>query len=252
MPEEHAFFQENAGFYSKSPGHSRGPDLKLLLERLAMQGDESVLDVATGTGHTALAIAPYAAKVFGVDATEQMLAEAVKLAAAQGLRNVTFVRSDSANLPFAPSTFDIVSCRRAAHHFPDKERFLSEVARVLRPGGRMGLVDMCPPLAARELLDDMERIRDPSHVRSYTSEEWEKAVQDSGLRVVSLDVLEEHLLFPEWLSPVRTGGAAEEAIRRRLAHARAEELTALRARPTSGLIEGWMKRRIVLVAVHNK
>ncbi len=249
MPEERSFFRENAGFYSKSPGHSRGPDLALLLKRLAMHGDESVLDVATGTGHTALAIAPYAAKVFGVDATEQMLAEAVKLAEGRELRNVAYMVADSRNLPFAPGSFDIVTCRRAAHHFQDKESFLSEVARVLRPGGRMALVDMSPTLAARGLLDDMERIRDRTHVRSYTSEEWRKVTEASGLRVTSLDILEEYLTLSEWLSPVDAGSEAEEAVRRRLAHSSLEELQAIGARPLSAPIEGWVKRRIVLVAV---
>ena len=99
-----------------------------------------MLDVATGAGHTALAFAPHVAKVTATDITEEMLAQAKKLAASRGLGNVKTVPAKAEDLPFPDMSFDLVTCRLAAHHFADVAAFAAEAFRVLIPerpaGGR--------------------------------------------------------------------------------------------------------------------
>ena len=91
------------------------------------------LDIATGAGHTAAAFAPHVARVIASDLTEEMLQEAAKLAAAKGFANMETARADAEALPFEDARFDLVTCRIAAHHFPDVPTFVAEVWRVLKP-----------------------------------------------------------------------------------------------------------------------
>jgi ubiquinone/menaquinone biosynthesis C-methylase UbiE len=137
-------FGENARRYAESSYHTQSPDLAALLALAAPRGDERVLDVGTGTGHTALAFAARVAEVVGLDLTEAMLAEARRLAAAQGAANARFVLGDAMALDFPDRSFDLVTCRVCAHHFADPGRAVAEAARVLRPGGRLLVVDFAP------------------------------------------------------------------------------------------------------------
>lgn len=93
-----------------------------------------MLDVATGAGHTALLFAPYVAQVVAGDVTFSMLRTTAELAAARGIGNVVPAGADAQALPFAADSFDLVTCRLGAHHFPQVAAFVAEAARVLRPG----------------------------------------------------------------------------------------------------------------------
>jgi ubiquinone/menaquinone biosynthesis C-methylase UbiE len=87
---------------------------------------------------------------------------------------VLFVLGDAEALPFATRSFDVVACRLAPHHFPHPERFVDEVARVLKPDGRFGVTDNVAPenTAGAAFLDELERLRDPSHVRCLPVHAW--------------------------------------------------------------------------------
>ena len=124
---------------------------------LRPQPDWQVLDVATGAGHTALAFAPLVERVVASDITDEMLAQAAKLAAARGLTNVETAHAEAGELPFADASFDLVTCRLAAHHFPDPAAFVAAAWRVLKPGGTFALVDNVGPDAARMPAGDARR-----------------------------------------------------------------------------------------------
>src|SRR3989442_12740909 len=126
-----------------------GPDL-----------EDIALDVATGTGNTAFALAPMVARVVGLDLTAQMLAEAVRLERERRVTNAVWVLGDAAALPFADASFDLYTARAAPHHFPDLEKALQEAARVLRPGGRACFIDCSPPPQVRDFLHPVEEGRD--------------------------------------------------------------------------------------------
>ena len=191
--------------YRTSADHTDVEDLDLLFAGLEISADHRVLDVATGGGHTAAALAGRGARVVASDLTPKMLWEARKLAVARGAGNFAFCAADAEALPFADSAFDRVTCRIAAHHFPDVRAALREMARVARGGGRIGIIDSVVPgePALDAFLNGIEKVRDPSHVRSYRVEEWLEFLAEAGLSLVQTGSLWKTHSFPEWVA--RTG-----------------------------------------------
>ena len=110
-------FDANAGKYAVSDVHRSGPSLPVLLELARpVQSDQS-LDVATGTGHTALAVARLVAKSVGIDIAPKMLEQARRLAAEQGVSNCEFVEGSAEKIPMGDGQFTLVTARHAPHHF---------------------------------------------------------------------------------------------------------------------------------------
>jgi ubiquinone/menaquinone biosynthesis C-methylase UbiE len=129
------------------------------------RGDERALDVGTGAGALALALAPLVREVVGVDLVPELLALARERAA--GLENVQFVEADATALPFPDFSFDLVGTLRTLHHVHRPELVVAELARVTRPGGHVLVVDQIAPVDPLEalVLDRFERARDPAHER---------------------------------------------------------------------------------------
>jgi ubiquinone/menaquinone biosynthesis C-methylase UbiE len=180
-----ARFGPVAANYARSAFHADPTRLEEVIELSQPQLEDLALDVATGTGNTALALAPHVRAVIGLDLTSQMLDQARGLASAREVANVDWVRADACQLPFGDEVFDLYTVRAAPHHFHDLDAALAEAVRVLRPGGRACFVDCSPPAAARDHLHAIELARDPSHVLSLTLEEWRERLEAAGLRVES-------------------------------------------------------------------
>jgi ubiquinone/menaquinone biosynthesis C-methylase UbiE len=194
-----ARFAPVAARYATSAFHADPTQLDEVV-RLAEPGpDEVALDVATGAGNTALALAPHLKVVVGLDLTPEMLAESARLAAERRLDNVAWVRGDACRLPFQDGVFDLYTVRAAPHHFHDLDAAVGEAFRVLRPGGRACFVDCSPPEAARDHLHAVELGRDPSHVRSLTLEEWTARIERAGLVVESARRRELDWDFEAWM-----------------------------------------------------
>lgn len=203
-------FGANATAYVSSPTHAQGASLGRLVTLVAPQSDWRVLDIATAAGHTALAFAPRVALVVGLDLTPRMLPLAATLAAERGAPNIAFAAGDVEELPFDDATFDAVTCRIAPHHFPDIGRFLAEATRVLRPGGALAVVDNIVPGSrlrgkkadrqrqAGEYINAFEKLRDPSHVRCLSFEEWLDALGAARLTVTAQETLDKRLTFETW------------------------------------------------------
>jgi len=202
-------FGRRAAYYVSSAAHTDALVLARIVELCALQPGEIALDVGTGTGHTAFALAPYAAQVIGLDPTPQMLAEAEVLRRQQGLCNVHWVLGDVAALPLRDQAVDVVTCRRAAHHFPDILAAMKEMRRMLRPGGRLVIDDRTvpdePDLDA--LMNRLDVLHDPSHVREYRQDEWVALCEAVGLVPDIAEVYVRH----RPLSSLTEGAGADEA-----------------------------------------
>lgn len=189
-----AVFSARADMYVASASHTDPQVLGWLVDLAQPQPAWRMLDVATGTGHAAFAFAPYVAEIVGIDLTARMLVEAEKLAARQGVTNVRFVEADIHELPFDDETFDdeqfdLVTCRRGAHHFSDIEEALAEMVRMLKPGGLLLIDDRSVPEDpfVDSIMNRLDWLHDESHVREYRPSEWRAMLEAAGCQVLTLD-----------------------------------------------------------------
>ncbi len=209
--------------YVTSAIHAHGSDLARMIELAQPRGDERLLDIATGGGHTALAFAPYVRAVVATDLTPRMIEVAEAFIREQGAANVTFQVADAEALPFPNASFEIVTTRIAPHHFPNPRQYVREVARVLRPpspsarhsGGLFVLDDNMAP-EDRELdlfMNRFEQWRDPGHVRHHTISEWREWMQEAGLRVEHVEPLQtKRYEFAGWTERMRMPAAERDAL----------------------------------------
>ena len=190
--------------YVRSAGHATGSDLERMVHLADPKPSDVLLDLATGGGHVARVFAPYVAKVIASDLTPGILLHAEAYLAGLGLGHVTYLVADAEDIPLPDESCDIVTCRIAPHHFPDPARFVSEAARVLRPGGRFVLVDSTVPEgSAGDFFNRFENLRDPSHVRSLTIAEWETLIVDAGLTLAAVEAFRKRHDFEDWTTRSR-------------------------------------------------
>jgi len=206
-------WSERAQAYRESEAHREGRDLDLIVEWAA--GAQTALDVATGGGHVARRLREAGLKVVTTDA-------------APGMEPDVICRSEE--LPFADGSFDVVVCRVAAHHFDEPALAVREMARVSG-----GLVLISDNLHGGEQLEEAEKLRDPTHVRNYTEQEWRAYLEDTGARVEVVEAIRHPIELEPWLT--RAGCSADEA-------ARVRELVAGRVEGTKVVLD-----RIVIQAV---
>ncbi len=200
-----AQFGGSAQAYVQSAGHAAGEDLERLLAWGRQRSAARVLDVATGGGHTALAFAGFTPTVVAVDLTAPMLEAARTFILGQGVEGVRFLAADVEALPFKDASFGVVTCRIAAHHFPELLPAVRQVARILRPGGSFLVQDILghddPELAG--FLLEVEKRRDPSHVRAYRELEWRAFLRAAGLTVIDEAVTTKVRGWDEWTGRMR-------------------------------------------------
>lgn len=192
-------FGANAASYAVSKVHAKGASLARLVELVPAQPNWLVLDIATAAGHTAFAFAPHVARVWATDITPEMLAVAQEQAQERGVQNVTVEYADAEDLPYDAGKFDLVTCRIAPHHFGNVQPFMQEAARVLKPGGILAIVDnVVPEGPAGDYVNAFEKLRDPSHGRCLSMDEWREAYTRVGLSIEAEDVLEKAMPFEFW------------------------------------------------------
>jgi ubiquinone/menaquinone biosynthesis C-methylase UbiE len=104
------------------------------------------------------------------------------------------VISRAEELPFADASFDVAACRIAAHHFDDVAAAVREMARVV--SDRVVVQDT---LFQGEAMEEVEKIRDPSHVRRYSEDEWRRFLDDAGLEIDRLEVMSRRMPVDPWL-----------------------------------------------------
>jgi SAM-dependent methyltransferase len=177
-------WSERADAFRASPTHREGPDLELLVEWCEPGEGVQALDVATGGGHVARRLREAGAKVVSVDPAPGMQPTVV---------------APAEHLPFADGSFDVVACRIAAHHFDDVRAAVRELARVSRD--RVVVEDN---VFTSEEVEEAERLRDPTHVRCYSEDEWRGFFAEAGLEVVDERTFERRVEVEPWLARVET------------------------------------------------
>lgn len=190
---------ENAQLYATSPAHRDTSDLEGALEHLGDPDGWEVLDVATGTGHAAFFFSRKQAHVFAIDIRQEMLEVAQEEADRLSL-SCRFLKGSAEDLPFDDESFDLLTCRLAAHHFSDLDRFLQEARRVLRPDGRLLLIDnIVPAGSVGRWINDFEQRRDPSHVAYLSKDAWGQLLAKHGFRPLHSQELPHQLNFDLWM-----------------------------------------------------
>jgi SAM-dependent methyltransferase len=184
-------WSRRADLYRTSPVHVQGPDLDLFVEWAA--GAAIALDVASGGGHVARRLRAAGLDVVSADPAPGMQPDVVCIAE---------------ELPFPDDSFDLVACRRAAHHFNDVSKALGEMARVSRD-----LVVLQDAVWVSDDVEEAERLRDPSHIAHLSEERWRTLFEAHGLELVAEERFEERLDFASWFA--RTGCEGSTAARAR-------------------------------------
>jgi SAM-dependent methyltransferase len=188
-------WSDRAQLYRDSAAHREGEDLDLVVKW--SEGAGTALDVATGGGHVARRLREAGVNVVTLDPAPGMQPDVV---------------SRAEELPFADASFDVVACRVAAHHFEDVRAAVDEMARV--SGDRVILVDN---LFLDEDAEEADRVRDPSHVRNYSEEEWRDFFAGAGLVVEEVRRFDKPIEVEPWLERSATPAEDAERVRELLA-----------------------------------
>ena len=194
------FTGQSKGFSSDGETYADAEGLAWVLKDLPLSHDAEALDIATGTGEFARALAPYVATVIGLDATDAMMEQGRKFIGQAGIENITFQKGVVQDLPFENETFNIVSSRYAFHHFADPKPVISEMVRVCKTGGHIIIVDIVVPDESNAAeYNYYEWLCDQSHTRCIGFEEFQTYFRLFGMGVVSARTrdLEEELI--EWM-----------------------------------------------------
>ena len=181
-------WSERAQLYRESDAHRPGRDLELFAD---WAEGETALDVATGGGHVADRLRAAGFNVVTIDPAPGMQPDVI---------------SRAEEIPFADESFDVVACRVAAHHFQDAAVALAEMARV-----SSSLVLVADNLFLGEQGEEADRLRDPTHVRNYSEDEWRRMFEAAGLEVEAFEREDKRIEVEPWLE--RAGCKGDEAAR---------------------------------------
>ena len=187
MADVSAFWDRHAAGYAKRPVSDQAAyERKLKVTQDYLRPDMEVLELACGTGTTALIHAPFAKHVRAVDISEKMLDIARRKAADQGVENVTFERSSVEDFAGGDGAYDVVMTHSVLHLLADKEAAIAKIRRLLKPGGAfvsstVCIGDMLPfwrlviPIARLVGLAPM--------VKVFTAADLVRAIEAAGFRI---------------------------------------------------------------------
>lgn len=234
-----------ADAYRDSAVHREGADLDLLAEWC--EGADRALDVACGAGHTAGALATRdgadSPRAVAADLTPEMVATAT------GTFPVEGAVADAERLPFADGSFDAVTCRVAAHHFPDPRAFVREAARALEPGGTLAFEDCVVPedddLAA--FVNRFERLRDPSHVEMHPQSAWESWLRAAGFDVEETRTMAREMDYAAWVDRTDPDAESRETLAELVRTPEAERAYGVRIE--DGEVRRFHNRKVLIRAV---
>jgi SAM-dependent methyltransferase len=199
-------WSDRAEAYRQSPGHREGADLDLVVEWCEPAEGVKALDVATGGGHVARRLREAGCEVVTLDPSPGMQAD---------------VLAPAEHIPFDDGAFDVVVTRIAPHHFEDIRAAVAELERV---SNRLVVIE--DTLYSSEPHEQAEKLRDATHVRSYTEDEWRELLTEAGLEVEQVECFEKEHPLEDWLARTGCEGRDAERVRELLADRMNDEGTA--------------------------
>jgi SAM-dependent methyltransferase len=182
---------DRAQAYRDSATHAGDADLDIVIEMCNPHAGVKALDVATGGGHVARRLREHGAEVVTTDASPGMHPDVV-------------CRAE--DLPFADGSFDVVVSRIAPHHFENIGQAIGEMARV---SNRVIVIE--DTQYTSDEVEAAEKLRDPTHVRSYSEEEWRELLQSAALEIERVEYFRKTHDFQDWLA--RCNCTGEDAVR---------------------------------------
>jgi ubiquinone/menaquinone biosynthesis C-methylase UbiE len=188
-------WSDRAEAYRTAAEHREGEDLDLIVEWA--RGARTALDVATGGGHVARRLREAGLEVVTADPAPGMQPDVI---------------CPAEHLPFADGSFDLVVTRIAPHHFTDIALAVAEMARVARE-----LLIVEDTLYRSERVEEAERLRDPTHVSSYSEHEWRAFLEAAGLVIEQVELVEKRHELEQWLARTETSNADAARVRELLA-----------------------------------
>jgi ubiquinone/menaquinone biosynthesis C-methylase UbiE len=208
-------FGPRAQAYLASAVHASGQDLDLLEQRVGRRPEAIALDMGCGGGHVSFRLAPLVNKVVAYDLSPDMLATVGEEARRRGLENIVAKQGAAEDLPCPSESFDVAATRFSAHHWRDLPAGLAQMHRVLKSGGVGFFMDTIAP--EDPLLDTwlqtLELLRDPSHVRNPSPEDWRAMLAKAGFMVEETTQFRIRLDFASWISRMNPPAVHVEAIR---------------------------------------
>lgn len=171
-------------FYNKQTQDEQ--HLKRILEFLPVKADMKILDLGTGSGYLSFPIAKEYPNIsiIGLDIVEKALEANRFKAKEENIRNISFVTYDGIDFPFADNEFDMVISRYALHHFPDIQKSISEVSRVIKSEGFLFISDPTPNVNdTSRFVDEYMQLKKDGHIKFYTKDEWKQICEKNGLQM---------------------------------------------------------------------
>lgn len=201
--------------YLHSSVHAQGIEFKKMQDIVTQYELNNILDLGCGSGHVTYHLAPFAEKITAYDLIPEMVDIVEKQSNERGLNNVFTQLGVAENLPFDDQKFDCIISRYSAHHWQDIRQAIKEIKRVLQPKGKLIIFDVIgnsnPILDT--FLQTIEIIRDPSHVRDYSLEEWISFAEYAGFKAEIIETQQLKLNFQDWVKRMNTPLEAVATIR---------------------------------------
>ena len=200
-----SFEKQAKNFESSSMNFSNEDYINYVISAVTPNPSDTMLEVAAGTCAVGRSFSPYLKNVVCLDATTAMLETGKKEAHKKHIDNIMFAKVFAEVLPFLSESFDLVYARLAFHHFTAIYRPFKEMVRVLKPSGKLVLIDMeAPEENLRKQRDSIETLRDPSHIHNLSSDEIADLFYKNSLKITFSDKKTIPVSLDSWLSLTKT------------------------------------------------
>ena len=212
-----SFAIQAENFETPKLNFSKQEYLRYTIRESGFRPQDRVLETAAGTCALGRAIAPLVREITCLDITSEMLSIGKQEAEKSGIRNIRFVAGDSERMPFPDESFDAVITRLSFHHLQRPAAVFAEMKRVLKKSGSLILIDMeaaAPELRDRE--DELERMRDSSHVRNLSREEMRRLFRTEGITIRKCEIIKIPVSLKDWMDLTRTPAGSADLIEKRM------------------------------------